>query len=117
ETVFDYVSGAPVVFDHLAREAIEERHKLILDYYEARRQQSAEGLKEAVPYKPVPPALMYLSPEDISTGVKDRTAVEFTPFATPEASSRRVLHAGSRGGRSFAEERADPNANVFDAAV
>ena len=28
-----------------------------------------------------------------------------------------MFHAGSRSGHSFAEERADPNANVFDAAV
>ena len=28
-----------------------------------------------------------------------------------------MLHAGSRAGNNFAEERADPNANVFDAAV
>jgi transcription-repair coupling factor (superfamily II helicase) len=32
ETVFDYLPGAPVVFDHLAREALGERHKLIVDH-------------------------------------------------------------------------------------
>src|SRR5690606_33082183 len=30
---------------------------------------------------------------------------------------RKVYHAGSRAGRSFAEERSDPNANVFDVVV
>src|SRR5690606_21866696 len=42
---------------------------------------------------------------------------ELTPFAAPEAGGRKVFHAGARVGRSFAEERADPNANVFDVAV
>jgi transcription-repair coupling factor (superfamily II helicase) len=117
ETVFDYLPEAPVVFDHLAREAIDERHKLIADYYEARRQQSAGGLKEAVPYKPVQPSLMYLTPDEVAGSAKDRAAIELTPFDAPDAGGRKVLHAGGRSGRSFAEERADPNANVFDAAV
>ena len=55
DTLFDYLPGAPVVFDHLAHEATDERHKLILDYYEARRQQAGSALKDAVPYKPTPP--------------------------------------------------------------
>src|SRR5690606_7432577 len=40
-----------------------------------------------------------------------------TPFAAPEAGGRKVFHAGARAGRSFAEERADPNANVFAVAA
>ncbi len=40
DTLFDYLPDAPVVFDHLAREALAERHTLILDYYEARKKQA-----------------------------------------------------------------------------
>ena len=114
DTVFDYLPDVPVVFDHLAHEALDERHKLLLDHYEARRNQGA--LKDAVPYKPVAPNLMYLSPDEVKAGAADRVQVELTPFAAPEAGGRKVLHAGSRAGRSFAEERADPNANVFEVA-
>jgi len=117
DTLFDYLPTAPVIFDHLAHEAIHERHKLILDYYEARRQQAGSALKDAVPYKPTPPGLIYLSPDDVAAALPDHLAVEFTPFDTPDAGPRTVLHAGSCSGNSFAEERADPNANVFDAAV
>ena len=117
DTLFDYLPGAPVVFDHLAYEAIDERHKLILDYYEARRQQAGSALKDAVPYKPTPPDRIYLSPDDVSAALSEHLAVELTPFDTPDAGPRKVLHAGSRAGNNFAEERADPNANVFDAAV
>ncbi len=117
ETLLDYLPGVPVVLDHLAKEALDERHKLILDYYEARRQQAGEALKEATPYKPTPPGMLYLTPEDIGGLLADHLAVELTPFDTPDAGARKVLHAGSRAGRSFAEERADPNANVFEKAV
>jgi transcription-repair coupling factor (superfamily II helicase) len=117
DTVFDYLPGAPVVFDHLAREALGERHTLILDYYEARRRGVEGALKDAVPYKPVPPALLYLSPDDVVMALTERPAAELTPFETPETSGTRVLHAGSKPGRTFAEERADPRTNVFDAVV
>jgi transcription-repair coupling factor (superfamily II helicase) len=115
ETVFDYLPDAPIVFDHLAREALSERHELILDHYEARMRQTSGALKDAVPYKPVAPALLYLSPDDVASTLPDRSAVEFTPFDAPP--SERVYHAGSKAGRSFEAERADPSANVFDAVV
>ena len=117
DTVFDYLPGAPVVFDHLAREALAERYTLILDYYDARKRGVEGALKDAVPYKPVPPDLLYLSPDDVAGSLADRSAIELTPFDTPETSETRVFHAGSKHGRNFAEERADPNANVFDAVV
>ena len=117
DTIFDYLPDAPVIFDHLAREALGERYDLILDYYEARRGGAEGALKGVVPYKPVPPALLYLSPEDVSAALPLRTSIELTPFDTPETSETRVFHAGSRHGKTFAEERADPSANVFDAVV
>src|SRR5690606_17330343 len=118
ETVFDYLPDAPVVFDHLAHDAIEERHALILDHYEARqRQASASGLADSVPYKPVLPERLYLSPQEIEQADRDRTVVNFSAFAIPEGETRDVRHAGAHAGRHFAAERADPNVNVFDKAV
>jgi transcription-repair coupling factor (superfamily II helicase) len=117
DTVFDYLPDAPVIFDHLAHEALAERHTLILDHYEARSRQADSALKDAVPYKPVEPDLLYLSPENLKAALTEREMLEFTPFAAPDAGGRKVFHAGSRAGRSFAEERADPNANVFDVVV
>jgi transcription-repair coupling factor (superfamily II helicase) len=117
ETLFDYLPDAPVVFDHLAHEALAERHVLILDHYDARSKQGDSALKDATPYKPVPPSRIYLAPEEVDRSLPDRAAIDFTPFAAPFTSGRKILHAGSRAGRSFAEERANPNANVFDVAV
>ncbi|MER8953033.1 transcription-repair coupling factor [Mesorhizobium sp. M0833] len=117
ETVFDYLPDAPVVFDHLAHEALAERHALILDHYEARKKQADGALKDAVPYKPVSPDLLYLSPENLIASLGPREAIDFTSFDAPDAGAKKVFHAGARHGRSFVEERADPNANVFDVVV
>src|SRR5690606_26946139 len=75
------------------------------------------ALKDAVPYKPIAPERLYLSPEEVLAALPDRLGIDLTAFDAPEVSNRRLLHAGSRTGRSFEHERADPNANVFDAAV
>lgn len=117
ETVFDYLPDAPMVFDHLAHEALAERHALILDHYEARKKQADGALKDAVPYKPVSPDLLYLSPENLIASLGPREAIDFTSFDAPDAGAKKVFHAGARHGRSFVEERADPNANVFDVVV
>ncbi|GHD09309.1 transcription-repair coupling factor [Tianweitania populi] len=117
ESVFDYLPDVPVVFDYLAREAISERHTLITDHYEARKTQgSGKEFGDAVPYKPIRPELLYLTPDHVLAAEKDRLSIEFTPFDAPDG-GRKVLHAGSHGGRSFAEERADPKANVFEAVA
>jgi transcription-repair coupling factor (superfamily II helicase) len=63
DTLFDYLPDAPVVFDHLAHEAMSERHALILDHYEARKKQGDSALKDAVPYKPVPPGALSVGPK------------------------------------------------------
>ncbi|MBX3597177.1 MAG: transcription-repair coupling factor [Rhizobiaceae bacterium] len=114
ETLFDYLPNAPVILDHLTREALHERHQLILDHYDARAKQGEQALKDATPYKPIAPGKMYLSPEEVASTLADRQAIEFSPFDAPFASGRAIHHAGAKAGRSFAEERADPNANVFD---
>jgi transcription-repair coupling factor (superfamily II helicase) len=117
ETVFDYLPDAPVVFDHLSREAIGERHTLIVDHYDARSRQPASGLAEAVPYKPVKPDALYLSPEEVTQRAGDRRTIEFSAFDAPEASGRVIRHAGAHAGHRFTEQRADPSANVFDHVV
>jgi len=117
ETLFDYLPDAPVVFDHLAREALSERHALIVDHYEARVKQPAAGMGEAVPYKPARPETLYLSADEVFSRAGERLSVEFTPFDAPETGAKGLRHAGAHAGRNFAEERADPKANVFDHAV
>ncbi|HEV7255687.1 MAG TPA: transcription-repair coupling factor [Mesorhizobium sp.] len=117
ETLFDMFPDAPLVFDHLAREAMGERWKLIEDHYDARLRQPGAAAGEAVPYKPVPPKQMFLEPAEVTSAAESRVSVEFSAFGAPETEARKVFHAGARAGRGFEAERADPNANVFERAV
>jgi transcription-repair coupling factor (superfamily II helicase) len=118
ETLFDYLPDAPVMFDHLAFDAIKQRHDQIKEHYDARlAQSSGSAVGDSVPYKPVAPDLLYLSPDDVDAGAKARARFEFSAFDAPEQAGRTIIHAGSRHGRNFAAERADPGRNVFDEAV
>lgn len=115
ETLFDYLLGVGVSFDHLDDEAIERRFEQIREHYEA-RVDSLEGQRfGAPPYKPVPPDQMFLEPKDWTAALNARTVSRLTPFDDPGATNVYAMH-GKRG-RTFAAERANPDANVFDAAV
>jgi transcription-repair coupling factor (superfamily II helicase) len=80
ETLFDYVPDAPVSFDHLADQAVEERLALIADHYDAR----VKGLEAlafgAPPYKPVPAAAMFLTAEEWAERLASRTTRHMSPF-------------------------------------
>lgn len=118
ESVFDYLPGAPVVLEHLAREALGERRDQIADYYEARQKQAdGQGIGEAVPYKPVSPDRMYLDIDGVDAELAERLAIDLTPFEQPPMPGRRSVSANSAVGRNFAAERADTGANVFDHAA
>ncbi|HET6379081.1 MAG TPA: transcription-repair coupling factor [Methylocella sp.] len=115
DTLFDYCQGAPLVFDPLAEEAARERFAQIEDYYGARK--SAYDANPAQSnYKPLPPDALYIpAPEwRMRTGAASLVLIE--PFAKPSGDGL-VIDCGSKPGRAFAAERADPNANVFNAAI
>ncbi len=117
ETLFDYVPEAPVSFDHLAEEAVGERLALIADTYEAR----VKGLETltfgAPPYKPVPPAAMFLMREEWDVLQAGRVVRHMTPFEqVDDAHHAQVRSFGGRVGRNFALERSGGEGrNVFDA--
>ena len=118
ETLFDYVPDAPVSFDHLAEEAVEERLALIADHYEAR----VKGLESltfgAPPYKPVPAAAMFLTRKEWGERQAGRSVRHMTPFEEASAKAKGELRSfGGRVGRNFALERSGEGGNVFDAAA
>lgn len=115
ETLFDYAPHAGVSFDHMSDEAIEQRFRQIQEHYEA-RVDSLEGQRfGAPPYKPVPPDRMFLDGKEWARALEPRAITRLTPFDDPSAS--KVYAMQGRQGRTFAAERADPDANVFDAVV
>ena len=115
ETLFDYMPGASVSFDHMSDEAVEQRFQQIKEHYEA-RVDSLEGQRfGAPPYKPVPPDQMFLDGKAWGDALSHRSVSRLTPFEAPGADN--VYAMKGKKGRTFAAERADADANVFDAVV
>ena len=125
DTAFDYLKDFRLVTDHTAREAANERSKLIVDYYEARRDSGTQGkgaAAQAAPYKPVPPGQLYLDAKAFSTALDEANSVRLTPFNEHDTQGRRVIELDARVGPRWAKSQAekddrDERVNVFDLAV
>jgi transcription-repair coupling factor (superfamily II helicase) len=114
----DYCPSATILFEGQALDAARERLKQVADYHESRKSGlEAQAAGGAPPYRPLPPEALYLAPDELNALWNDRRSLRMTPFDVPETADRPVLEFGARRGRTFALERADENANVFDAAV
>ncbi len=114
DTLFDYVPDAPIVLEPLAEEAAHERLAQIADYYQARRQ-ALEADRAGSPYKPLEPDKLYLAETEWRSRLADAALARLTPFAVPGETAAPLIDVGSRQGRNFAAERAEAEANVFDA--
>ena len=112
DTLFDYVPGSAVAIEPLVDDASAQRLEQIKDYYEARRS-AVKGPRAGPPYFPLPTDRLYLSEADWQQSLKDRPLAALTPFDVPDGAA--VVDVGTRQGRSFAPERAEPKSNVFDA--
>jgi transcription-repair coupling factor (superfamily II helicase) len=111
DTLFDYLPGAPLIVENQAEDAARERLAQIKDYYEARKDPIAES---SVPYKPLPPDRLYLPETEWNERLNTAALARLTPFAVPDSATAH-FDVGTRQGRSFAPERADNAAGVFDA--
>jgi transcription-repair coupling factor (superfamily II helicase) len=114
ETIFDYVPGAAVTLDYQAEDVRDIRLATIADFYAARKNMPPAARGSAPVYRPVRPEQLYLDDRDWEDALAPRAVARLTPFAAPEGSPR-TFDAGARPGPSFAEARADPKVNVFDA--
>ncbi|MDO9382925.1 MAG: transcription-repair coupling factor [Hyphomicrobiaceae bacterium] len=115
ETLFDYLPGAKVSFDHQSDESVRRRFDEITEHYEARTEALETSSFGAPPYRPVPPDRMYLDGRSWGAALKGHPVIRLTPFDEAEAANVRAMHG--RGGRTFAAERQDVDGNVFDAVV
>src|SRR5262249_56938761 len=64
-----------------------------------------------------PPGALYLAEPEWRARLRAASLVSVVPFAQPETGKGLVVDCGAKPGRAFAAERADPNANVFSAAI
>jgi transcription-repair coupling factor (superfamily II helicase) len=110
DDLFAYLPDAKVTLDPQIEEARRARTELIADYYRSR--QDVEGAGE-MPYRPVPPELLYLSEEEWNRAIAARDGGALWPFA-PAEGAEGAIDEGARPGRDFADLRTTPGANVYD---
>jgi transcription-repair coupling factor (superfamily II helicase) len=114
DTLFDYVPGAAVALEPLVEDAARERLDQIADYFEARRQ-ALELDKAGTTYRPLMPDRLYLADPEWHGKLEAAALARLTPFELPDESG--VIDIGARAGRNFSAERAEAEANVFDAVT
>ena len=117
ETVFDYVGERALIgLDTQTAEAASERIAQAQEYFEVRRSAAkASGLVQHV----LPPEQLYLTSPELGEALMARATATFSSQNAPEHASGQIdgLIGRAKPGRSFVLERADPNANLFDAVV
>ena len=114
-TVFDYLTGSPVSLDPQFAESLEARAQQVADFHEA-RQVALDAARKAgqAPYRPIAPETLYLPAEEMAGLLAARPVARLSPFgAAPGASDQ--ADCGGRQGRDFADVRAQPDANLYDA--
>lgn len=109
ETLLDYVPDASCSLDPQAEEVLQARFEMIADHYAARRQPSREG---EVPYRPLPPARLYLDRGEWDALLARAPCFAFSPFARPEGAVG--VDGGGRPGPVFAQKGPGPGVGVFD---
>ncbi len=127
ETAFDYLKGFRIITDHTAREAAQERSKLIYDYFEARQNSGGSGkagMAQSTPYKPVTPGQLYLDGSVFVKELDAASAIRLTPFNEIDAQAKRVVMLEAKSGPRWARAQAeaeqqnrDERVNIFDLVV
>jgi transcription-repair coupling factor (superfamily II helicase) len=123
ETLFDYIpDNSLILHDGQLEAAHQERHDLVLDYYDARQQHleqtetgSGDPAKTAGVFRPVPMNSLYISPDEMSVKTSDYRCRFNSPFRVETSEDR--VDFGGRLGRNFLIERQTEALNVFDAAA
>jgi transcription-repair coupling factor (superfamily II helicase) len=114
ETLLDYLpKPAKIVFDHEIEQARDSRLEMITDYYQARVDVADASLGGEAPYNPIATELLYLNEDDWANLCDGYGVGQLTPYVTPESDG--VIDCQARRCMDFAEARANPNANVYDA--
>ena len=108
ETLFDYLPGASVSLDHQGEDVLAARLEMVADHYAARKLVPRDG---EVPYRPLPPELLYLDRAAWDAALSHGPAFAFSPFA--KADGAEGIDAGGRPGPVFAQQGGGPGTNVF----
>src|SRR5580658_211397 len=114
ENLLDYLPDAAVSLDHQANDVLEARLEMIADHAQARKAVPRDG---EVPYRPIPPDLLYLDRDGWDEMLSFGPLLAFTPFAKPEGAGG--VDGGGRPGPVFAQSSGGvagggPGITVFD---
>src|SRR5262249_5538971 len=102
--------------DYQAETAVSARLDAIADFYAARvTLRRAEARGGAPVYNPLPTERLYLAAGEWAALLEGRAVAEFSPFVQPPSAAARVWHAAGSAALDFAESRAQPGANLFEA--
>ena len=110
ETLFDYVPDGPVLLDHRAAEARDDRFETIADFWDARANPRTPAVSEAA-YHPVPTETLFLDGDEWARLLGGRPVVACSPFVETEGG----VDAGARDGRDFVAERKRRHGALFEA--
>jgi transcription-repair coupling factor (superfamily II helicase) len=109
ENFLDYLPDAAVSLDHQSDEVLDARLEMIADHAQARKAVPRDG---EVPYRPIPPGMLYLNRDDWEEMLSFGPLLNFTPFVKPDGAGG--IDGGARPGPVFAQSAAGPGINVFD---
>ncbi len=114
--LLDYLDAPLITMDNLTPEAWKTRLAAIHDYYSARKSSYETAPKSKInsaPYKPIPPALLFMSEEEWQAIVEKFKIHQFNPFDAPP--DQDVRNFRGHIGRDFAPERNNKDINIYDA--
>ncbi len=114
ENLLDYLPDASVSLDHQASEVLDSRLEMIIDHHQARTVLPRDG---EVPYRPLPPGLLYLDRDGWEEMLEFGPVMGFAPFARPDGAGG--IDGGGRAGPVFAQAGGlggggGPGISVFD---
>ncbi len=117
DTLLDYMPTSSLSLDHDIEEAVTARFETIRDYYQARKTVTAAQAKgaevEGMIYNPIPTSALYIDADEWMRLLAVRPVSALRSFAPADVSKDE--DAGGRPGRDFADVRARPNENVYEA--
>ena len=108
ETLLDYLPDASISLDDQSDQAVDARLEMIADHAAARQTVARDG---EVPYRPMPPAKLYLDRGEWDALLQAGQAVAFSPYGRPDGAAG--LDAGGRPGTVFTKAGQATGANVF----
>jgi transcription-repair coupling factor (superfamily II helicase) len=109
ENLLDYLPDAAVSLDHQCDEVLEARLEMIADHAQARKAPPRDG---EVPYRPLPPSMLYLDRGEWDEMLSFGPVLAFTPFGMPDGAGG--IDGGGRPGPIFAQSGGGPGVTVFD---